>query len=69
MTSSVDTQSDRKTAMDLIYESVHTSDDVDIGNIEAISKEMIVVKRVSKIYTVTISQSVRWKDGIRTLFG
>ena len=43
--SSVDIQPGRKTAMDLIQESVHTSDDVDIGDIEAISKEMIVVKR------------------------
>jgi hypothetical protein len=45
MTSSVDTQSERKTAMDLIQESVHTSDDIDVGDIEAVSKEMIVVKR------------------------
>jgi hypothetical protein len=45
MTSSIDTQSRSKTAMDLIQESVHTSDDVDIGDIEAISKETIVVKR------------------------
>ena len=29
----------------MIQESVHTSDDIDVGDIEAVSKEMIVVKR------------------------
>lgn len=30
---------------DLIDESVHTSDDIDIGDIEAVSKSFVVVKR------------------------
>jgi hypothetical protein len=30
---------------DIIDESVHTSDDIDIGDIEAVSKDFIVVKR------------------------
>ena len=29
---------------DLIDESVHTSDDIDIGDIEAVSKSFVVVK-------------------------
>jgi hypothetical protein len=55
--SSVDIQPGRKTAMDLIQESVHTSDDVDIGDIEAINKEMIVVKRGIKKYTLLLYPS------------
>ena len=31
--------------IDLINESVHTSDDIDIGDIEAVNKNFIVVKR------------------------
>ena len=31
--------------IDLINESVHTSDDVDIGDIDAVSRDFIVVKR------------------------
>ena len=31
--------------VDLINESVHTSDDVDIGDIEAVNKNFVVVKR------------------------
>ena len=34
-----------KTKTDLLQESVHTSDDVDIGDIEATNKNSIVVKR------------------------
>jgi hypothetical protein len=33
------------TWIDLINESVHTSDDVDIGDIDAVSRDFIVVKR------------------------
>jgi hypothetical protein len=33
------------TWVDLINESVHTSDDVDIGDIDAVSRDFIVVKR------------------------
>src|SRR5215207_3802724 len=31
--------------IDLINESVHTSDDVDIGDVDAVSRDFIVVKR------------------------
>ena len=31
--------------IDLINESVHTSDDIDVGDIEAVSRDFIVVKR------------------------
>lgn len=31
--------------IDLINESVHTSDEVDIGHINAVSRDFIVVKR------------------------
>ena len=31
--------------VDLLNESVHTSDDSDIGDIEAVNREFIVVKR------------------------
>jgi hypothetical protein len=43
MTSSRATQSNRKSAMDLTQESVHTSDDVDIGDIEAINKVFVLL--------------------------
>lgn len=36
---------DRKKWIDLINESVHTNDDIDIGDIEAVSRDFIVVKR------------------------
>jgi hypothetical protein len=35
----------KKGWIDLINESVHTSDDVDIGDIDAVSRDFIVVKR------------------------
>src|SRR5438552_12474790 len=31
--------------LDLVNESVHTSDDIDIGDIDAVSRDFIVVKR------------------------
>ena len=31
--------------IDLINESVHTSDDIDIGDVDAVSRDFIVVKR------------------------
>jgi hypothetical protein len=67
MTSSVDMRAERKTAMDLIQESVHTSDDVDIGDIEAISKEMIVVKRGIKdihYYYIPVNKVEGWDKNI-----
>jgi hypothetical protein len=35
----------KKTWIGLIDESVHTSDDVDIGDIDAVSRDFVVVKR------------------------
>src|SRR5215216_3664523 len=35
----------KKSWIDLINESVHTSDDVDIGDIDAVSRDFIVVKK------------------------
>jgi hypothetical protein len=35
----------KKGWIDLINESVHTSDDIDIGDIDAVSRDFIVVKR------------------------
>lgn len=35
----------KKGWIDLINESVHTSDDVDIGDVDAVSRDFIVVKR------------------------
>jgi hypothetical protein len=35
----------KKGRIDLINESVHTSDDIDIGDIDAVSRDFIVVKR------------------------
>ena len=67
MASSVETRSERKTAMDLIQESVHTSDDADIGDIEAISKEMIVVKRGIKdihYYYIPVNKVEGWNKNI-----
>jgi hypothetical protein len=38
-------QRKKKGWIDLINESVHTSNDVDIGDIDAVSRDFIVVKR------------------------
>jgi hypothetical protein len=35
----------KKSWVDLIDESVHTSDDVDIGDIDALSRDFVVIKR------------------------
>jgi hypothetical protein len=51
--------------MSLINESVHTSDDIDIGDIDAVSRDFIVVKRgFVKIhyYYIPISKVEGW-DG------
>lgn len=51
--------------IDLIDESVHTSDDVDIGDIDAVSRDFIVVKRgflKVRHYYVPISKVEGW-DG------
>lgn len=53
--------------MDLIQESVHTSDDIDIGDIEAINKNMIVVKRGIRnvhYYYIPIDKVEGWDKNI-----
>src|SRR5918994_6784355 len=55
----------QKTWITLIDESVHTSDDVDIGDIEAESRDFVVVKRgIVNIhyYYIPISKVEGW-DG------
>jgi hypothetical protein len=47
--------SDPSSWTDLICESVHTSDDQDIGDIEAVGRNFIVVKRGSSSSIGTIS--------------
>jgi hypothetical protein len=58
-------QEKKKTWIGLIDESVHTSDDVDIGDIEAVSRDFIVVKRGFvnvHYYYIPISKVEGW-DG------
>jgi hypothetical protein len=55
----------KKTWIGLIDESVHTSDDVDIGDIDAVSRDFIVVKRGFvnvHYYYIPISKVEGW-DG------
>jgi hypothetical protein len=49
--------------MDLINESVHTVDDVDIGDIDAVNVDFIVVKRGFVNIHTTIFQSIKLKMG------
>jgi hypothetical protein len=56
-----------KSLTDLTQESVHTSDDKDIGDIEATNKEVIVVKRgVSNIhyYYIPIDRVEGWDEHV-----
>jgi hypothetical protein len=58
-------ESSKASWMDITNESVHTSDDRDIGDIEAISKDLIVVKhgfvKVHRYY-IPVSKVEGW-DG------
>jgi hypothetical protein len=45
MTAPAPTSPEPKSWIELINESVHTSDDIDIGDIDAVSRDFIVVKR------------------------
>ncbi len=57
--------SEKTNWIDLINESVHTSDDVDIGDIEAVSRDFVVIKRGFinvHYYYVPISKIEGW-DG------
>jgi hypothetical protein len=56
---------DPKTWFSIINESVHTSDDVDIGDIDALNKNFVVVKRGFKnvhYYYIPVSRVEGW-DG------
>ncbi len=65
MSSNNTSESSKATWMDITNESVHTGDDKDIGDIEAISKDLIVVKQglvnVHR-YFIPISEVEGW-DG------
>jgi hypothetical protein len=55
----------KRSWIDLINESVHTSDDGDIGDIDAVSRDFIVVKRGFvnvHYYYIPISKVEGW-DG------
>jgi hypothetical protein len=47
-------QRKKKGWIDLINESSHTSDDVDIGDIDAVSRDFIVVKRGFVMFIIII---------------
>jgi hypothetical protein len=59
--SSDEGQEKKKTWIGLIDESVHTSDDIDIGDIDAVSKDFVVVKRgfVTPLLFISYKQSKR----------
>src|ERR687896_2074063 len=53
--------------IDLINESVHTSDDIDIGDIDAVSRDFIVVKRGFvnvHYYYIPISKVEGWDGNV-----
>lgn len=53
--------------VDLINESVHTSDDIDIGDIEAVNNDLIVVKRGFvnvHYYYIPISKVEGWDGNV-----
>ena len=61
------TSSGQKTWLELINESVHTSDDVDIGDIDAVSRDFIVVKRGFvnlHYYYIPISKVEGWDSNV-----
>lgn len=56
-----------KSLTDLTQGSVHTSDDIDIGDIEATNKEVIVVKRGVSIihnYYIPIDRVEGWDEHV-----
>lgn len=53
--------------VDLINESVHTSDDIDIGDIDAVSRDFVVVKRGFMnihYYYIPISKVEGWDGNV-----
>lgn len=60
-------QSDMKSVTDLTGESVHTCDDVDIGDIAAMDKDSIVVKRgITNVhyYYIPITKVEGWDEHV-----
>jgi hypothetical protein len=58
---------DPKTWFSIINESVHTSDDVDIGDIDALNKNFVVVKRGFinvHYYYIPVSRVEGWDGSI-----
>jgi hypothetical protein len=56
-----------KTWFSIINESVHTSDDVDIGDIEALNKNFVVVKRGFinvHYYYIPVSRVEGWDGSV-----
>ena len=61
------TNNKKKTWIGLINESVHTSDDLDIGDIDAVSRDIIVVKRGFvnvHYYYIPISKVEGWDGNV-----
>ena len=59
--------SEKTNWIDLINESVHASDDVDIGDIEAVSRDFVVIKRGFinvHYYYVPISKIEGWDEDV-----
>lgn len=56
----------KQTWLELINESVHTSGDIDIGDIETVSRVFIIVKRGCIRYIITIFLLAKYKDGMET---
>ena len=53
--------------LDLINESIHTSDDIDIGDIDAVSRDFVVVKRGFvnvHYYYIPISKVEGWDSHV-----
>ena len=64
---SLPTESGTKSVTDLTQESVHTRDDVDIGDIEAMDKDSIVVKggfTNVHYYYIPISKVEGWDEQV-----
>jgi hypothetical protein len=62
----------RKSWIDLINESVHTSDDTDIGDIHSVSRNFVVVKRGfvnTHYYYIPISKVNGWDGNVLWING
>src|ERR687891_2295968 len=67
LTSSDEEHEKKQTWIDLIDESVHTSDDIDIGDIDAVSRDFVVVKRGFvnvHYYYIPISKVEGWDSHV-----